>query len=179
MGSSSPIEAILRHDRVVILSGLAGLAALAWAHMIQGARAMDDSGMCACLGMAMSGPDIRPWAVSTIPPLFLMWAEMMVAMMIPSVAPTILVFARVNRQRREQNRPFVHTGWFLLGYLCVWFAFSLVAAGAQWALHGTGVAFAGDERDEPAFGRRGLDRSRGVSVDSLETRLPEPLSFAP
>jgi predicted metal-binding membrane protein len=33
--------------------------------------------------MAMSGPDTKAWSVTTIAPLFLMWAEMMVAMMIP------------------------------------------------------------------------------------------------
>ena len=72
-------------------------------------------------------------------PLFLMWAEMMVAMMIPSAAPMILTFAMVNRKRREQDRPFVPTGMFLLGYLIVWSVFSLVAALAQWTLHGAAL----------------------------------------
>jgi len=51
----------------------------------------------------------------------------------------ILTFARVNRQRREQERPFVSTGMFVLGYLVVWSGFSLIAALAQWALHGAAL----------------------------------------
>jgi predicted metal-binding membrane protein len=65
-----------------------------------------------------------------------MWAEMMVAMMIPSAAPMILTFAGVNRKRRAQERPYVPTTVFILGYLAVWTAFSALAAVAQWALHG-------------------------------------------
>jgi predicted metal-binding membrane protein len=67
--------------------------------------------------------------------LFLMWAEMMVAMMVPSAAPMVLTFALVNRKRREQEQPYVRTGFFLLGYLVVWTAFSAIAAIAQWLLH--------------------------------------------
>jgi predicted metal-binding membrane protein len=89
--------------------------------------------------MAMSGPDTKAWSATTIAPLFLMWAEMMVAMMIPSAAPMILTFARVSRQRREQARPFVPASLFLLGYLLIWSAFSLFAALAQWALHGAAL----------------------------------------
>jgi len=83
----------------------------------------------------MSGPDTAPWSVGTLLPLFLMWAEMMVAMMIPSAAPMILTFAMVNRERRKQKLPFVPTGIFLLGYLAVWTGFSALAAVAQWILH--------------------------------------------
>jgi predicted metal-binding membrane protein len=81
-----------------------------------------------------------------------MWAEMMVAMMIPSAAPTILVFARVNRQRREHDRPYVHSGWFLLGYLSIWFGFSLAAAAAQWALHGAALLSPAMQSTSPILG---------------------------
>jgi predicted metal-binding membrane protein len=71
--------------------------------------------------------------------LFLMWAEMMVAMMLPSAAPMILTFAAVNRKRREQEEPFVPAGIFVLGYLAIWTGFSVLAALAQWALHSTAL----------------------------------------
>jgi len=100
----------------------------------------------------MSGPDAKPWAISAITPLFLMWTEMMVAMMIPSAAPMILIFARVNRQRREQERPFVPSILFLLGYLGVWSAFSLAAALAQWALHGAALLSPMMQSSSPALG---------------------------
>src|SRR4029078_11859742 len=69
-------------------------------------------------------------------PLFLMWSEMMVAMMLPSAAPMILTFAMINRKRREQEQHFGSAGIFLLGYLIVWTGFSALAAVAQWILHG-------------------------------------------
>ena len=135
MNSPSVLEAVLRRDRFVITAALSAIALLAWGYMAYEARAMYHTGVCCCVGMKMSGPDIGAWAASTLLPLFLMWTEMMVAMMIPSAAPMILVFATVQRKRREQERPFVPTGFFVLGYLAVWTGFSAVAAAAQWFLH--------------------------------------------
>ena len=136
MKRSDRLEVALQNDRMIVLAALAGIAAVAWGYMLHEARGMQNTGVCGCLGMAMSGPDTEPWTVATITPLFLMWSEMMVAMMIPSAAPMILTFARVNRQRREQERPFVPSSLFLFGYLIVWSGFSLAAALAQWTLHG-------------------------------------------
>lgn len=59
---------------------------------------------------------------------------MMIAMMTPSVAPLILLFAKVNRQRKEQQSPFVNTLYLLTGYFLVWAAFSLIATFLQWLL---------------------------------------------
>ena len=129
------MEAILKRDRLIVLAALAGLALLAWGYMVYEARAMYHTGVCICAGLKMSGPDLQAWSASQLFPLFLMWAEMMVAMMVPSAAPTILIFAAVNRKRRAQERPFVPAGMFLGGYLAVWTAFSALAAVAQWALH--------------------------------------------
>jgi predicted metal-binding membrane protein len=139
MTSSDRLEATLRNDRAIVAVALIGIVALAWGYMVREARGMERTGICQCAGMAMSGPDTKPWSVMAIVPLFLMWAEMMVAMMIPSAMPMILTFARVNRQRREHERPFVPTGVFVLGYLIVWSAFSLMAAVLQWALHGAAL----------------------------------------
>lgn len=129
------METILKRDRLVVIAALAAISLLAWGYMVYEARAMYSTGVCHCAGMKMSGPDTTPWSVGILFPLFLMWAEMMVAMMIPSAAPMILTFAMVQRKRREQERPFVPTGMFLLGYLIVWTGFSAVAALAQWVLH--------------------------------------------
>ena len=135
MTTALPIETLLRRDRLIVIAALTGITLLAWGYMVHEARAMYDTGVCSCAGMKMSGPDIAPWSTATLFPLFLMWAEMMVAMMIPSAAPMILTFALVQRKRREQERPFVPTGLFLLGYLTVWTGFSVVAALGQWLLH--------------------------------------------
>jgi predicted metal-binding membrane protein len=129
------MESILKRDRWIVLAALATTTLLAWGYMVHEARAMNLAGMCCCAGMQMSGPDTSPWSTATLVPLFLMWAEMMVAMMLPSATPMILTFAKVQRNRREQERPFVATGIFLLGYLAVWTGFSAVAAVLQWVLH--------------------------------------------
>jgi predicted metal-binding membrane protein len=129
------METILKRDRAIVFAALAAITLLAWGYMVFQARAMYHTGVCHCAGMKMSGPDTGPWSPGTLIPLFLMWTEMMVAMMIPSAAPMILTFAMVNRKRREQEQPFVPTGIFLAGYLVVWTVFSALAAVAQWALH--------------------------------------------
>lgn len=130
------MESILKRDRLIVLAALVAGTALAWGYMVREAHAMNLTGVCCCAGMRMSGPDTSPWSTTTLVPLFLMWAEMMVAMMLPSATPMILTFAKVQRNRREQDRPFVATGVFLAGYLAVWTAFSAVAAVLQWFLHG-------------------------------------------
>jgi predicted metal-binding membrane protein len=66
--------------------------------------------------------------------LVVMWIVMMVAMMIPSALPMILMFAGVHRRRAFQGRATVPTGVFVLGYLTVWTAFSIVVSIAQAAM---------------------------------------------
>jgi predicted metal-binding membrane protein len=61
-----------------------------------------------------------------------MWGAMMVAMMLPSAGPAILLFARVHRHSIETAAP--PTLAFLAGYLACWFGFSAFAAGVQLAL---------------------------------------------
>src|SRR5258706_658633 len=83
----------------------------------------------------MEPADMRPWLSSELLLLFVMWAVMMVAMMAPTAAPMVLTFAAVNRRRRQSQKPYVPTGFFLLGYLIAWAIFSALATVAQRALH--------------------------------------------
>ena len=126
----SPLESVLRRDRAVVLTGILVIAALAWAYTVYLAY---DIGSGMTVGMAM--PNMQSWGAVDWGSMFLMWAVMMVAMMVPSAAPIILLFATVNRKRREQDRPFVSTGVFLSGYLMVWCAFAAAATAANWGLH--------------------------------------------
>ncbi len=133
------LDAALKRDRWIVAAALAGITAVAWAYMIHEARAMNATGVCQCLGMEMSGPNTRAWAAGTLLPLFAMWAEMMVAMMLPSAAPMILIFSATSRRRRESARPFVPVAYFVGGYFAVWTLFSAGAALLQWALHGAAL----------------------------------------
>lgn len=81
-----------------------------------------------------SMPMTPSWTAIDFLLLFLMWLVMMIAMMTPSVAPLILIFAMVNRKRQQQQSPFVSSGYLLSGYFLVWAAFSLLATMLQWFL---------------------------------------------
>jgi predicted metal-binding membrane protein len=130
--SVSPIvAAVLKRDRAIVAMGLAGVATLAWIYLIYmdwGMRHMD-------VGMNMViMPAMQHWTAWDLALVFLMWVVMMVAMMVPSASPVILLFTEINRRRYEHRATFVSTGQFLLGYLTAWTGFSLLATLAQWAL---------------------------------------------
>jgi predicted metal-binding membrane protein len=55
-------------------------------------------------------------------------------MMTPTVAPLILIFTMVNRQRKQQQNPFVPSSYLLSGYFLVWAEFSLLVTSLQWLL---------------------------------------------
>ena len=64
---------------------------------------------------------------------------MMVAMMLPGAAPTILLTAALNRRSTAERPPYGTTTFFTLGYLLAWLFFSLVAAIAQFMLESNGL----------------------------------------
>ncbi len=123
------LEAALRRDRAVVLAGLAAVVTLAWAYLL---RAAGDMG---AMAGEMTMAPARPWGSADLALTFTMWAVMMVAMMVPSVAPVVLMLVGINRRQRERELPYVPVGVFLLGYLTVWTGFALLATGAQWGLH--------------------------------------------
>ena len=77
---------------------------------------------------------LQAWSTAEFAFMFLMWAVMMVAMMLPSATPMVLRYARIGRATAFDTNPIGPTGWFAAGYLLVWFGFALAATGAQWAL---------------------------------------------
>ena len=131
MSEASTLEAVLKRDRTIVLAGVAGLSALAWAYLLALAWRMPHREMA----MAMAMPHMQAWEATEVLLTWVMWAVMMVAMMTPSAAPMILMFATVNRRHRGQQGPLVPTSVFSLGYLLVWGGFSVVATLAQWGLH--------------------------------------------
>jgi predicted metal-binding membrane protein len=58
------------------------------------------------------------------------WVTMMAAMMLPSVAPMVLVFSRVSRDRARHGSAGAAPTWvFVAGYLLTWTVYGLVAYG--------------------------------------------------
>ena len=126
------IEGIARRDRLVVLAGLVVAAALAWLYLIDMALDMGGGGGdMAAGGGAMTR--MQAWSVLDGLLMWVMWAVMMVAMMVPSAAPMILIFARVERGQ-GRGRPYTPTTLFALGYVLVWAAFSVAATALQWGL---------------------------------------------
>ena len=131
---TGPLESIIKRDRVLVGVALLAIAGLSWAYTVNVARGMGgDDGMS--MGMSMGMANTMAWTAADFWAQFVMWTVMMFAMMIPSAAPMIMVFATVNRRRRENSDPYVPTFVFLLGYLILWATFSAIAATAQWGLH--------------------------------------------
>jgi predicted metal-binding membrane protein len=138
--TTSALEAVLRHDRAIIIVALSVLTALAWADLVWLADDMAMGGMDMTgfrmipAGQGLMMPASEPWQPIEFGYVFAMWVVMMIGMMTPSVAPMILVYARVGRQAFTLGKPFAASGWFAGGYLLAWTAFSLAATSAQWAL---------------------------------------------
>jgi predicted metal-binding membrane protein len=158
------VERLLKRDRLVVLAGLVIIALLAWLFTANfalqmntppaatsdintsHASGMDMTSNMSNMNMGDSASDmtmdtslreltqLRVWSGTEALLMFSMWAVMMVAMMIPSATPVILLYARVVRQRINIGQPFPPTGAFFLGYVTVWIGFSALATGLQWGL---------------------------------------------
>lgn len=102
---------------IVTLAALAALAVLSWAYLSWTPMPMPATS---------GGLRSSHYLVVT----FLMWFVMMIGMMTPSVAPTVLLFDRVNR-RGAPDAPAARTAAFVTGYLLAWLGFSVLATVLQ------------------------------------------------
>jgi predicted metal-binding membrane protein len=131
------LAALLARDRAIVAGSLAFVIILAWAYLLAGAGVgMETMDMGGGQLMVMA----REWTLGYGLVVFLMWAVMMVAMMLPSAAPVTLLIAAIARKRREAGgTPGMSTAPFVLGYLGVWFAFAATATLLQWRLDAAGL----------------------------------------
>jgi predicted metal-binding membrane protein len=129
------METILRRERTIVGGCLAAMVLVAWLYLFHSKAAMSGMDMTGMDTPGMIIPEPQEWGGMALLLLFVMWAVMMVAMMVPSAAPMVLAFLSVNHRRQTSGRPLVPVGIFLSGYLAVWTAFSAVATLAQWGLH--------------------------------------------
>ncbi len=137
----TPLERLLVRDRWLIGACLAVLVVLAWTYLLVLTRQMGAApsapsmpempGMAAATAEPMT---MASWSVRTFALTAVMWWVMMIGMMVPSAAPILLLFGGVQRRQLAAESPALRVAVFTLGYLVVWSAFSLLAAGAQWGL---------------------------------------------
>src|SRR6478672_13008763 len=120
-------------DRAIVVVALLSVIALSWLWVALGA------------GMDMSAVEMTRmprdmvmtpavWTAGYAALMVSMWFVMMVAMMLPSATPMLLIFARVSRRERAAERPWVPIGIFASGYLAAWACFSAGAVAMQWGL---------------------------------------------
>ena len=137
-------ETLLRRERVIVLAGLLLITALAWMWILAGSG----TGMSAIHMTTWRFPPplqdgmVENWAISYAVVMFFMWWIMMIAMMTPSAAPLVLLYARAYRHEQRQGKlpdGVVPTFVFVLGYLLSWACFSLIATGLQWGLERAGL----------------------------------------
>ena len=128
---------LIRHRRVLVAGALATVSAVAWVYLLFGAgieREMMDVGVGQMMKM------LPEWSLSHAVLIFVMWGAMMVAMMLPTAAPTVLLVTTLASDRTS-NPNFIPAlaMLFALGYLLVWCGFSFAATLTQWGLDGAGL----------------------------------------
>src|SRR5213593_1668662 len=105
-----PVRALPRS--VLVAAALLGGTLVAWIVTVQRMRGMD----------AGPGTDLGGlgWYVG-------IWVTMMAAMMLPSVAPMVLLHERVSREKERRGQASVPTWVFVAGYLTAWTVYGLAA----------------------------------------------------
>jgi predicted metal-binding membrane protein len=116
LGTTKPLD----WRGIALVAALVALTALAWIDLALMAADPD----------SMASP--RAWTPGYAAAMLAMWAIMMAAMMVPSAAPTILLFAALRRHAGRGSA--MPTALFVAGYLAAWTAFSAAATLVQWLL---------------------------------------------
>jgi len=132
---------LVARDQWVVAACLVLMCGLAWYWLWRSAAgAMPGLGAMSMSMAGMASPGMRAgvWTLAYLGPTFAMWAIMMVAMMLPSAAPVILLHAAFSRNGGGAAR--LATFVFAATYLLVWTAFAAVATIAQAILVGRGLA---------------------------------------
>lgn len=106
------------------------LALVAWVWLL--ALPPMDAPMAA--GMEAMAGRAPQWTPARALATFAMWTIMMVAMMLPSAAPIVLLHRRIGGVDRTAGAAAPPTAFLLLGYTVAWTGFAALATAGQWAL---------------------------------------------
>jgi predicted metal-binding membrane protein len=143
---TSLTERLLRRDRWIVLGGLTAITLLSWVYILTGAgTGMSAKSMTRAwlFPHRMTAMPFHPagWTLTYWIIMLLMWWVMMIAMMTPSAAPMILLYARAMRYAQgagQLGNGVVPAAAFASGYLLTWFGFSLFATLLQRGLEVSG-----------------------------------------
>ena len=155
MAETNLVENLLKRDRQIVILVLAFIIVVSWAYILAGAgmgmSALDMTLLTTALGPTgaqAADMDLEAmttavaWSLDYALLMAFMWWVMMIAMMLPSAAPIILLHAKVARSAKRydsRTRGPMPTVAFTFGYLLVWGLFSVIAAALQWAFEDAGI----------------------------------------
>ncbi|MEZ5875776.1 MAG: DUF2182 domain-containing protein [Hyphomicrobiales bacterium] len=142
--SETVLTGLLRRENAIVLIALVVLTLLAWLALLAGAgTGMDPAAMSGWwLPLELPAAESWPWTPYYWLIGFFMWAVMMVAMMLPSAAPQVLLYARATAHAERQGRPLNTRALvvaFASGYLSLWILFSALAVALQFGLERIGL----------------------------------------
>lgn len=140
LAKTSNLERLLHRDGAIVAASLVALTLLSWLYlvvlsldMVRGDMSLMGMETMAPTGGAMAMQP-QPWSAATSILMLAMWWIMMVGMMVPSAAPMILLYARIQRKKLPDENPALRSGLFTLGYFLTWLGFSIAATLLQWGL---------------------------------------------
>jgi len=125
-------------DRTLVALSILMMCVLAWAYLIYLVIEMPPMAS-GTVSMSMAMPTGHAWGLPDFTAMFVMWSVMMVAMMLPSATPMILLYEKINQKRESQGKARNPIVLFVGGYLLIWVGFSVLATLINWALHSGGL----------------------------------------
>jgi len=120
------VEKLARRDSLIVMLAALTIVGLAAWYTYAGA------------GLQMMAAPV--WTLGYGVLNLLMWWVMMIAMMTPSAAPMLLLYAGIKRLGPDRDRVVWLSLVFLGGYLLAWGGFSVIATTLQWRLETQGLS---------------------------------------
>ncbi|MAI13898.1 MAG: hypothetical protein CMM15_07765 [Rhodospirillaceae bacterium] len=141
--NSTAVESFIQRDKVITIIAIAILVGATFTYTVLGVGMnMSAIQMTPGLGQsqmpmtnmsAMKKMAATPavWSFNYSILMFFMWWTMMIAMMLPSASPMILLYTALIRRTKKTKSIIRQVTSFICGYLLAWAAFSLFAAALQ------------------------------------------------
>ena len=141
--NSTAVESFVQRDKIITIIAIAILVGATFAYTVLGVGMnMSAIQMTPGLGQSqMSMPNMSAmknmaatpavWSFNYSVLMFFMWWTMMIAMMLPSASPMILLYTALIRRTKKAKSIIRQVTSFICGYLLAWAAFSLFAAALQ------------------------------------------------
>ena len=143
IANSTAVESLIQRDKVITIIAIAVLVGATLTYTVLGVGMnMSAIQMTPGLGQSqMSMPNMSAmknmaatpavWSFNYSVLMFFMWWTMMIAMMLPSASPMILLYTALIRRTKKAKSIIRQVTSFICGYLLAWAAFSLFAAALQ------------------------------------------------